>query len=55
MANLKVKRDLLDSSVGYNKNGSHYIVKLNEASQAQLKVLHELGVDVFEKLDDKKA
>lgn len=49
MANLKVRKELLDSEVAYDWNNTSYQVKLSEATQEQLKRLHELGVDVFEK------
>ena len=53
MAKLIVRKDKLDSEVGYSHNGSSYSVKLSEATQAQLRVLAEQGVDVFEKPDNK--
>jgi len=53
MAKLIVRKEKLDSEVGYSYNGSSYSVKLSEATQAQLKVLAEIGVDVFEKPDEK--
>ena len=48
MANLKVRKECLDSEVYYNHNGSTKKVKLSEASQEQLAVLQELEVEVFE-------
>jgi len=53
MAKLIVRKEKLDSEVGYSHNGSSYSVKLSEATQAQLRVLAEQGVDVFEKPDNK--
>ena len=49
MNKLIVRKELLESRVAYSSNGSSYQVKLSEASQEQLKVLHEQGVDVFAK------
>ena len=51
MAKLIVRKEKLDSEVGYSHNGSSYSVKLSEATQAQLKVLAEIGVDVFENIE----
>ena len=53
MAKLIVRKEKLDSEVGYSNNGSSYSVKLSEATQAQLRVLAEKGVDVFEKPEEK--
>lgn len=50
MAQLKVKKELIDkdAEIAYSANGGSYIVKLAKASQDQLKVLKQLGFDVFE-------
>lgn len=53
MAKLIVRKDKIDSEVAYSYNGSSYSVKLSEATQEQLKILNEIGVDVFEKPDIK--
>jgi len=49
MAKLIVRKEKLDSEVAYSYNGSSYSVKLSEATQEQLRILDEIGVDVFEK------
>jgi len=49
MAKLIVRKEKLNSEVAYSYNGSSYSVKLSEATQEQLKILDEIGVDVFEK------
>lgn len=49
MANkLTVKKELLESEVHYGYNNSSYKVKLSEASQEQLAILKELGMEIFE-------
>jgi len=53
MAKLIVRKDKIDSEVAYSHNGSSYSLKLSKATQAQLKILDEIGVDVFEKPDNK--
>jgi len=53
MAKLIVRKEKLNSEVAYSYNGSSYSVKLSEATQEQLKILAEIGVDVFEKPDEK--
>jgi hypothetical protein len=54
MAQLKVKKELLDSEVHIDLNGSSQKILLATASQEILKVLHEKGVDVFEKAEKEK-
>lgn len=51
---LKVKKECLDSEVHYGHNNTSYKVVLKEATAEQLAVLKELGVDVFEKPEDKQ-
>lgn len=53
MAKLTVRKECLDSEVHYGYNNSSYKVVLKEATQEQLKVLKEIGVDVFEEKLDK--
>jgi hypothetical protein len=53
MAALKVKKELLESEVYYSKDNSSYKVKLSEATQEQLVILKEKGVDIFEKKEEK--
>jgi hypothetical protein len=52
MAKLVVKKELLDQSIHYQREGSSYDVPLKDAPQEQLAILKELGMDIFEK--DKK-
>ena len=52
MAKLVVRKEFLESTVDYGYHNSSYSVKLKEASQEQLAMIKEVGVDVFEK--DKK-
>ena len=47
-ANLKVRKDLLDSSVDFDFHGMSCHVDLAVATQEQLANLKELGVDIFE-------
>jgi hypothetical protein len=54
MAALKVRKECLESEVHYSYNGGSYKVKLSEASQEQLHVIKEIGVDVFEKPEKEK-
>lgn len=53
MANLKVRKELLDAEVHIDINGSSRKVILATASQEQLAILKEQGVDVFEKKEEK--
>jgi hypothetical protein len=53
-AKLTVKKENIESEVHYSWNGSSYKVLLKDATQDQLAVLKELGMDVFEKEDKKK-
>ena len=54
-AKLTVRKECLESEVHYGHNNSSYKVVLKDATQEQLAVLKELGIDVFEKDDKKKA
>jgi hypothetical protein len=47
-AKLIIRKECLDSEVHYGQNNQSFKVLLKEASQEQLKVLKDLGVDVFE-------
>lgn len=47
-AKLTVKKEQLESEVHYSWNGSSYKVLLKDATQDQLAVLKELGMDIFE-------
>jgi hypothetical protein len=47
-AKLTVKKENLESEVHYSWNGSSYKVLLRDATQDQLAILKELGMDVFE-------
>ncbi len=51
---LKVRQECLNSEVHFDYNNSSYKVRLNEATQEQLQVIKELGVDVFEKPEKEK-
>jgi phosphopantothenoylcysteine synthetase/decarboxylase len=48
MAKLVVRKDLLDSEVHCEVNGMSQAIVLKIATQEQLAILKELGVDVFE-------
>lgn len=54
MAVLKVRKECLESEVHYGYNNSSYKVVLKNATAEQLKILNELGVDVFEKSEKEK-
>ena len=54
MANLKVKKEYLDSEVHFEANGGSRKVVLKNASQEELKLVHLAGVDVFEKPEKEK-
>ena len=56
MAQLKIRKNLLDlnAEVHIDINGSSVKVNLVTASQDQLKILQEKGVDVFEKSEKEK-
>ena len=54
-AKLTVRKECLESEVHYGDNNSSYKVVLKEATQEQLLKLKDLGIDVFEKDDKKKA
>ena len=53
MAALKVRKEMLDTEIHIDINGSSVKVVLATASQEQLRMLHEKGVDVFEKKEEK--
>lgn len=53
-AQLKVRKELLDSEVHYGYNNASYKVVLKDATQEQLVILKELGLDIFEKAADKE-
>lgn len=48
MANLKVKKEFIDSEVHFEANGGSRKVILKDASQEELKLVQLAGVDVFE-------
>jgi hypothetical protein len=48
-AKLTVRKELLDQLVHYQHNGWSHSVPLADATQEQLAVLKELGMDIFEK------
>ena len=52
-AKLTVRKECLESEVHYGYLNSSYKVVLKEATQEQLAILKELGVDVFEKKEEK--
>jgi hypothetical protein len=54
MANLKVKKEMLESTVIYNHLNSSKKVKLSEATPEQLAILKELEMDIFEKTEKEK-
>lgn len=49
MAKLIVRKECLESEVHYGYHNSSYKVILKNATQEQLVILKELGIDVFEK------
>jgi hypothetical protein len=49
MTKLIVRKELLESSVDFGLHNSSYHVVLKEATQEQLQMIKEAGVDVFEK------
>lgn len=52
---LTVRKEYLGKSISYQRNGYSYDVPLTDASQEQLLILKELGLDIFEvKEADKK-
>jgi hypothetical protein len=51
-AKLIVRKEHLESEVHYTYNNSSSKVNLKDATQEQLAILKELGIDIFEK--DKK-
>jgi len=51
---LKVRQECLESEVHFSYNNSSYRVKLKEATQEQLQMIKEVGVDIFEKPADKE-
>ena len=54
MANkLIVRKEHLDSEIHFGHNNSSYKVVLKEATQEQLVILKELGLDIFEKSTEK--
>jgi hypothetical protein len=48
MAKLIVRKEQLESEVHYSYNNYSYKVLLRDATQEQLVILKELGVDIFE-------
>ena len=54
MAKLIVRKEMLESEVHYDQNNSSYKVVLKDASQEQLAILKEKGIDVFEKPEKEK-
>ena len=55
MAKLIVRKECLESEVHYGYHNSSYKVLLKNASQEQLLIIKELGVDVFEKPEIKEV
>lgn len=53
-AKLIVRKEHLDSEIHYQWNGSSSKVLLKDATQDQLAILKELGIDVFEKTEKEK-
>lgn len=47
-AQLKVRKEFQESEVHFAAHNNSYKVKLSEASQEQLQLIKEAGVDVFE-------
>jgi hypothetical protein len=54
MANLKVKKEFIDSEVHFEANGGSRKVILKDATQEELKLVQLAGVDVFEKAEKEK-
>lgn len=54
MAKLIVRKEMLESEVHYDQNNSSHKVVLKDASQEQLAILKEKGIDVFEKPEKEK-
>ena len=53
-AKLIVRKECLESEVHYGHNGASYAVKLSGATQEQLQILKEIGMDIFEKGKEKE-
>jgi hypothetical protein len=47
-AKLTIRKECLESEVHFSYNNHSYAVKLSDASQEQLQMIKEVGVDVFE-------
>lgn len=53
-AKLAVKKECLESEVHFEYHGSSKKVLLKDATQEQLAMIKELGIDVFEKTTEKE-
>ena len=54
MAKLIIRKECLESEVYFTHNNSSHKVVLKNATQEELKMVQFVGVDVFEKPEEKK-